>query len=211
MTLAQRLSGRLLLHGEPWETYIRMLRVFDERRRLRITFDRGTLELMTLSPRHEHYKSFLGRMVTTLTEEAGLPVASYGSLTLKRRGKQRGLEPDECFWIANADRVRAMRTFDLRRDPPPDLVIEVDMSRSSVDRMEIYADLNVPEVWRFDGRTLTIYILTENTRYRVASSSGVFPFVQPSDLHRQLRQLSRKDENVIIAEFRSWIRRRLDR
>src|SRR5260221_3831993 len=150
---------RLVLYGEPWETYVRLLRIFDERRHLRITYDRGALEIMTLSPEHEQWKRLIGRLIETLTEELGLPLAEYGSMTIKRRKKLRGLEPDECFWIQNEALVRNLKKYDLRRDPPPDLIVEVDISRSAVNRMGIYAALNVPEVWRLRKEQLEFHIL----------------------------------------------------
>ena len=90
---------RLVLAGVDWQTYRRLLRIFDGRH-IRLTYDRGVLEIMTLSPEHECYKKLLARLVEALTEELGLPMASFGSMTMKRRRKQRGLEPDECYWIS---------------------------------------------------------------------------------------------------------------
>src|SRR5260221_2335833 len=97
---------RFVLYGEPWEPYVRLLRMFDDRRHLRITYDRGALEIMTLSSEHEQWKRLIARLIVALTEELGLPIAEYGSMTMKRRKKQRGLEPDDCFWIQNEAQVR---------------------------------------------------------------------------------------------------------
>jgi Uma2 family endonuclease len=129
--------------------------------------------------------------------------------TLRRRRRQRGLEPDRCFWIANAARMAGRRRVDLRVDPPPDLAIEVDVTRSSLDRMGIYAALAVPEVWRLDGDVLTFHVLGA-AGYAEAPASQSFPLVSPADLMgfvQQGRQAG--DENAVVRQFRDWIRRRL--
>src|SRR5437879_9096161 len=104
---------RLVLGSIPWRTYERLLRIFDDRH-LRITYDRGALEIMTLSPEHEQWKHLIGRLIIAITEELGLPLVGYGSMTMKRRKKLRGLEPDECFWIQNESLVRNLKKYDLR-------------------------------------------------------------------------------------------------
>src|SRR4051812_38419232 len=108
---------RLVLYDVPWETYTRLLRLF-VKRSFRLTYDRGTLEIMTLSPEHEGYSYILGRFIDALTEELGLPIKGGRSTTFRRRKRQRGLEPDNCFWIASEPRVRGKNKIDLRVDPP---------------------------------------------------------------------------------------------
>src|SRR5437868_5984098 len=95
---------RLVLYSVTWREYGRLLRAL-QHRRLRLTYDRGVLEIMTLSFGHERYGSFLGRLAVTLTEELSLPVAEGGSTTFRRRKKQKGLESDNCYWIQNAHLV----------------------------------------------------------------------------------------------------------
>lgn len=199
---------RLVLYSEPWETYTRLLRLFDERRHLRITYDRGALEIMTLSAEHEGWKHLIGRLVATLTEELNLPIAGYGSLTMKRRGKLKGLEPDECFWIANEHLVRNLKRYVPRRDPPPDLVVEVEVSRSALNRIGIYAKLQVPEVWRFDGARCEFLLLDESGTLVPAMHSRSFPTLAASDIEHFLSLRGTIDENGLIRQFREWIRAR---
>ena len=111
-----------------WAAYGRLLRAFGNRPGMRLTYDRGTLELMTLSHEHESASYLLARFVDALTEELGLPVKGGKSTTFRRRQKRRGLEPDSCWWIANEPLVRGKTRIDLRRDPPPDLGLEVDVN-----------------------------------------------------------------------------------
>jgi Uma2 family endonuclease len=202
-------AQRLVLHDVDWQTYGRLLRIFAERRSVRLTYDRGVLEIM--SPLHEHESdaSFLGRLAVTLTEELGLPVKAGGSTTFRRRRRRRGLEPDECYWIANEPRVRGKRHIDLRIDPPPDLAIEVDVTRSSLDRLNIYSALGVPEVWRLTDQGLKIHVLARDGRYAECPNSQAFPLVTPADLSGFLAQRSQRDENAVVQQFRAWVRLQL--
>jgi Uma2 family endonuclease len=164
---------------------------------------------MTLSFEHERYGHFLGRMVVTLTEELDQEVAEGGSVTLRRRKKQRGLESHNCYWIQNEHLVRDKKIIDLRTDPPPDLAIEADISHSSLNRMTIYAALRVAEVWRFDGEDLEFHILQPNGEYAIEEESRAFPGLRSKDLLPFLKLLEKRGANEVIRQFRSWIRRRL--
>ena len=164
---------RLVLEDVSWRTYERLLRIFDERPAIRLTYDRGCLEIMTISHEHESYGRFLGRLVVTLTEELGLLLKEGGSTTFRRRHKQRGLEPDNCYWIESEPQVRGKLEIDLTIDPPPDLAIEIDVTHGSLDRLAIYATLGVPEVWRFDGQTLCFHML-EKGSHTASSESRTF-------------------------------------
>jgi Uma2 family endonuclease len=206
MPVMQATEGqRLVLYDVSWQTYGRLLRVFDERR-LRLTYDRGALEIMTLTHEHESYNEILGRLVVALTEELGLPIKGGRSTTFRRRKRRRGLEPDNCYWIASEPRVRGKNKIDLRVDPPPDLAIEIDITSSSLDRRGIYADLGVPEVWRFTDQTLTFHVLGDDQRYTLVPRSAAFPFVTPGDVFRFLALRSTLDENAVVREFRAWVR-----
>ena len=137
-----------VLHDVDWCTYTRLLRALGRQGGFRLTYDRGTLEIMSPLWEHERPAYFLGRFIDVLTEELRLPCEPGRTVTLWRRRKSRGLEPDNCYWIASVERLAGKTHIDLRVDPPPDLAIEIDFTRSSLDRMSIYAALGVPEVWR---------------------------------------------------------------
>ncbi len=205
---AERTSLRL--SAVDWRTYSQLLRIFAERPGYRLTYDRGELEIMSPLLEHDKDGRFLGRLAVTLTEELGLPVIGGGSVTMRRRGKQRGLEPDDCFWIENAARMAGRRRLDLRRDPPPDLAIEADVTHSSLNRLKIYSVLRVPEVWRLVDDTLTFLVLAPNGEYQQAAFSRSFPMVTPADLLGFLQQAREAtDQNAVVREFRVWIRQRL--
>jgi Uma2 family endonuclease len=197
-----------LLYGIDWETYIRLLRVFEKSRRLRLTYDRGTLQIMSPLWEHEGPVDLLGCFVVVLTEELQLARRAGGSVTLRRRGKQRGLEPDRCYWIASAARMQGKTHLDLRTDPPPDLAIEVDVTNSSVDRMSIYAALGVPEVWRLSSTGLTFNLL-KGRLYQVQPNSLAFPQLVAADLMGFLNQFGQVDEGPLVIQFRAWVRQQL--
>jgi Uma2 family endonuclease len=207
-SVGQPPPGRwLLLSGVDWWTYTRLLRAFAERPGIRLTYDRGTLEIMTPRLEHDDDARFLGDLVFVLTEELGLPLKRGGSATLRRRLRRRGIEADECFWIANAHRMAGRRRLDLRTDPPPDLAIEVDVSHSSLDRLGIYAALGVPEVWRLEGAALTFHVLGPDGAYQSAGVSRSFPQLTPADLLAFVQQARQAgDENAVVRDFRDWIR-----
>lgn len=207
---AQIATGqRLVLDNVDWRMYSRLLRIFAEYRGVRLAYDRGKLEIMSPLPEHESDAAFLGRLAITLTEELGLPIKEGGSMTMRRRRRQRGLEPDRCFWITNEPAVRGKRRIDLRVDPPPDLAIEVDVTSSSLNRMRIYAALGVPEVWRLDHPALSFHALGAKRVYSPISHSLSFPFVTPPDLMSFLALRGGQDENSVIRQFRVWIQQRI--
>jgi Uma2 family endonuclease len=208
-TVSKQPANRLILHGVDWKTYTRLLRALDGRPSLRLTYDRGLLEIMNLTFGHESDDYLLGRFVDALTEELRLPIAGGGSTTFRRKRKRRGLEPDNCYWVAHEPLVRGKRRIDLRVDPPPDLAIEVDILHSSLNRMSIYAALRVPEVWRFDGHTVGFHILQPDGSYTQQAHSCAFPLLSSTDLMGILALRGQVDANSIVAQFRAWVRQQL--
>jgi Uma2 family endonuclease len=199
-------SPYAVLRDIDWRTYTRLLRVF-EGRRFRLTYDRGTLEMMSPLWEHEGPAYLLGRMIDVLTEELQVPCRAGRSITLRRRRKQRGLEPDNCYWIANAAAMQGKRQLDLRIDPPPDLAIEIDVTNSSLDRMSIYASLGVPEVWRLDAAGLAFHIL-DGGSYQTRANSLSFPQLTAADLTTFLGRFGQTDDTTLLLQFRSWVRQR---
>jgi Uma2 family endonuclease len=189
--------------------YTRLLRAFDNRPRVKLTYDRGELEIMSPAQALGGFKVFLGHLVNVLTEELGLPVRGGGSATLRRRLKQKGLEPDECFWIEHAAQLAGVRRLDLSIHPPPDLAIEVDVTRSSLHRMGIYVALNVPEVWRLDDDALSFHVLGPENDYHQSETSPTFPGVTAADLLPFMRDArDAPDQNQVTRRFREWVRQR---
>lgn len=155
----EQTTQRVILRRVSWETYERLLAEHEQCSSPRFTYDRGVLEIMSPSIRHERLNRSIATMCEVIAEELHIELDNAGSTTFKRADLTRGFEPDSCFYVQNVERVRGRDQIDLTVDPPPDLVIEIDLSRSSLDRFPIFASIGVPEVWRYDGTRLTIFIL----------------------------------------------------
>lgn len=195
---------RFLLYNIDWQGYEKLLDILGDRH-IRVTYDRGNLELMSPSHRHESYAALLGRLIEALTEELGVPIKSGRSTTFKREDMARGLEPDECYYIQHEPQVRGRKAIDLTVDPSPDLALEVDITHSSLNRMGIYAALKVPELWRFDGHTLRVYILQPDGQSALSDRSAAFPFLPLAEIVRFLQLSDTMDETSLVRSFRAWV------
>lgn len=202
---------RLILNFVDWDAYVTIGDALPDRPRLRMTYDRGRLEFRTTSPEHERLKRWLSRLLETIAEEYNMPIAPFGSMTFRRPELDRGLEPDECYWIAHERDVRNLDAWEPTRDPPPDLVIEIEVSRSALDRMGIYAAMGVPEVWRFDGETFHIHLQQGDRTYQEAEASPTFPGLPTGGIVPFVRRSETEDCLTRIRNFRTWVREQLAR
>ena len=200
-TLAEQ---RTVLHNISWQTFEALLKETGEDRGSRFAYDCGTLEIMTPLFAHENPKSNLGNFIIALAEELEIEIKSAGSTTLKRKIENRGIEPDNCYYIQNEPAVRGRQELDLETDPPPDLAIEIDISSSSVNKFGIYSALGVPELWRYNGRVLKFYQLTEG-QYVDCEFSIAFPIVSVTEMSRFIEQSKTTGEIALLKSFRAWV------
>ncbi len=198
---------RVVLHDVSWEAYERLMADHAEASSPRFFYDRGTLEIMSPSAEHEEANRTLSLLVEVIAEEFGIEVRNLGSTTFKRADLARGFEPDSCFYIANLSKVKGKKEIDLAIDPPPDLVIEIDITRSSIDKMATFAVLGVPEVWRYDGERLTIFGLRTG-EYREQPESRALPSVTSADITRFLTESERLGRLDWLRKLREWARTR---
>jgi Uma2 family endonuclease len=198
-------GSRFVLYGMDWEGYETMLKLVGDRP-VRVTYDRGNLELLSPSQHHERFKTLIGILVQALTEELDIACIGAGSTTWRREDLDRGLEPDECFYLFDhAERYKG-QTIDLATDSPPDLTVEIDITHSSLDRQGIYAALGVPEVWRFDGSRLRIYRLRADKAYDEVTASHHFPFLPTDETARRLREGETMVDSRWGRQVREWVR-----
>ena len=209
MSVASLGEQRTVLRHITWSTFESLLKDMGEHRASRLIYDRGTLEIMTPLYEHEKPNRVLAKFVDALGEELNIEVSSAGSTTLKRRDLERGSEPDSSFYIENERFVRGKKAIDLRNDPPPDLVIEIDITSSSLDSFEIYASLGVPEIWRYDGKILQFFWL-EDGKYLVRDRARSFPFLPVEEVSRFLEMSQTLGETSLLREFRAWVRSQLE-
>jgi Uma2 family endonuclease len=196
------------LSGISWQTYESLRQELGDRR-LRLTYYRGDLEIMSPSPEHELSKEVLGRFVETLAEETDLQIYPLGSTTLKRAEGESGAEPDKCFYVKGIAAVRGKKRLDLTTDPAPDFVIEIDVTSSSQTRLQVYADLGVAEVWVYAETALTVYQLSGD-RYQKTTESQFFPNIPIAEIANFLQQSATTDYLDLVKQFRGWVRSQLN-
>ncbi|MGO9275652.1 MAG: Uma2 family endonuclease [Terriglobia bacterium] len=198
---------RIVLYDVSWATYEALLADHLDRSVPRFNFDQGGLEIVGPSFAHEKYNRALAQVVKTFVEEMGINVREAGSTTFKRKDWKRGFEADSSFYIKNADRMRGKTEVDPTVDPPPDLVIEIDVSSSSLNKLPIYAQFGVPEVWRYDGVRVTIYALVGG-EYVESAESLVLSGLWATELTRLLEESESSEPIVWLQALRQWVRER---
>ncbi|MBD2538462.1 Uma2 family endonuclease [Coleofasciculus sp. FACHB-SPT36] len=199
---------RTLLPNISWETLEALLIETGEDRGWRFAYDGSTLELMTPLFEHENPKIQFDRLIFALAEELQIEIKSAGSTTLKRKIANRGIEPDNCYYIQNEPAVRGKQKLDLETDLPPDLAIEIDITSSSVNKFEIYSALGVTELWRYNGRDLKFYQLTEG-KYIECEYSIAFPIVSVTEISNFIEQSKTMGEIALLKSFRAWVRQKI--
>ena len=202
-------SSGVVFHDVTWDDYEAMLRIVGERP-IRVTYDQGTMEVFMPSYGHNNDAYLLGRMVDLLTEELEIDMEGGDTTTHKRQDLGKGAEPDKCYWFGdNARRVRGKRQLDFNIDPVPDLIIEVDVTRTSLDRLKIFAALGVPEVWRSKGGTLQFLHLRADGTYRPRATSRNFTNLSVASVARFLKQARTTDKTAWIRSFRAFVREKV--
>ena len=201
-------SNRFMLEGVSFKTYHALRTDLDRSGRvIRLAFDRGKLEIMSpISYEHEWGGRVLAFLIEAIAFELNIPIASAKSTTFAREDLDRGIEPDECFYIANEPRIRFHKAIDIPNDPPPDLAIEVEVSRSSLDKLPIYAALGVPEFWRFDDGRVHILALGVEGRYEAVEASVSFPFLTKGRIESWIEERETTDQTTWLHAVHAWVR-----
>jgi len=210
-TIKRMTAGTVrVFENVPWELYEHILEGLDDRPGLRVSYDEGRLEVMSPLPEHERHKEFLVGIARILAEEFGIAVETLGSTTWKRRKILKGVEPDTCFYVANAARVIGKQHIDLESDPPPDIVVEIDHKSNSRGKFPIYAALRVPEIWLYDGKSVSMYESRGST-YSSTLRSRFFEGLSASTLTEALEMAMSQGQTAALKEFRKQIRKRRSR
>ena len=194
------LEMRRVLHGVPPKAYRKLLDALPEHH-LRHTYDGWTLEMMTPRKDHEWPSELIGGMLRALALALDIPVQSVGSTTLSAAKGGRGLQPDKAYYFGKELQVRFGEVYRPGKDPPPDLVIEVDVTNTSVPRLPIFARIGVPEIWRYVRDEVRFYRLTRQGKYLSIRHSVALPFLTPDDVTRCVNMRNEKDENSVIRAF----------
>jgi Uma2 family endonuclease len=201
----QTVSDGVLLQNISWATYEGLLNDYVDVRNPRFTYDRGDLLIMVLSAEHEEINETITLLINLFAEEFGIQSRGFGSTTYKRKDLSRGFEPDSCFYFQNEAKMRGKRRIDLAIDPPPDLVIEIDISHPTIKKLPIFASFGIPEVWRFDGKTLEIFRL-EGGEYVTSHNSLVLALVSAETITRFVDESANSGRLEWIKKVRDWAR-----
>lgn len=205
ITTSTPAEQRIVLHNISWETFEALLKETGENRGSRFAYDCGTLEIMTPLLEHESPKIQLDRFILVLAEELSIEIKSAGSTTLKNQVANRGIEPDNCYYIQNESAIRGKLKLNLEIDPPPDLAIEIDITSSSVNKFGIYSSLGVPELWRYNGQELKFYHL-ESGEYIERETSFAFPLISVRNMSDFIQQIPTQGEVALLKSFRTWVK-----
>lgn len=194
---------QLLLEDVSWSQLESILGELGNKRAARLSYSNGKLEIMVPLPKHEKAKEIIGDIVKILLTELGINHDSLGSTTLKNERMSQAVELDACFYIQNQGAVIGKKCLDLSVDPPPDLVIEIDIT--SRTQLTNYQILGVPELWRYDDQGLQINVL-QNGEYIKSASSPIFPTIPIVDLVNQYVEQSQfVGGSQALRSFRTWL------
>jgi Uma2 family endonuclease len=195
---------RVLLQNVTWTELEAILEELGEHRAARIAYDRGILEIMAPLPEHEFDKEIIGDLVKALLEELDIEFVSLGSTTFKNQFMEKGIEPDQCFYIKNEALIRGKKRLDLTIDPPPDLALEIDIT--SRTHPNIYLALNVPELWRFEKGSLKINLLQDGNYVESQSSLNFSHLPLIEVIPQYLEKSKTAGRNATLKAFRNWVR-----
>jgi len=191
---------RTVLENVRWDTFVELA----EQRRgsvPRMTYDEGVLELMSPRRQHENIGRLIGRLLETYTEVLRIEIQSVASTTFKRKDLKKAFEADESYYIKHAELIRPKEEVDLAIDPPPDLVIEVEITSSAIAKLKLFAAMGVPEVWRHDGERLEMHCLQDGN-YELTDSSKALLGLSAATIDTFLKKRFILGETALIREFR---------
>jgi Uma2 family endonuclease len=197
-------DSSLGLRHVPWDEYEALLEAVGEAKHLRISYDDGNLQIMTLSSEHENYQYRINDLVRLVSLRRRIKVLCFGSSTIKVEERGEGFEPDLCYYVRTAGVIGNKTHLDFGSDPPPDIVVEVDISHDSRSKFPIFAKFEIPEVWRYDGTALTMYGL-EQGRYVEISASRSLPLFTVGLLTQFLARGKQEDQYETMLAFDEWL------
>lgn len=198
-------TERFMLHNISWTTYESLLDDHTGASAPRFTYDRGSLEIMSPRPDHEEVNRAINLLIELVAAELDIDVRNLGSTTFRREDLERGFEPDSCFFIRSTPVVRDGRTIDLTAGPPPDLVVEVDVTHSSIDKLSLFAALGVLEVWHVDGQKVRFLVL-EGQAYVPTEESRAFPGVTSGAVSMRVSSIETTGRATWLRQVQEWAR-----
>lgn len=191
----------VVFHNVSWEDYELLLEELGEAQAVHVSYDRGTLELMTISTEHCYYAEALQSLVRLLSVRLKFRFRSFGQPTMRKSKSLAGKEPDGCYYIKSHALIGKKIRLDFAHDPPPDVVVEVDLSTNTIPKLPIYQRLQVPEVWLYDGYEMTIYRLHAEGYEPLAQSLEVPGFSSELLTNFLTASQNNEDDNQLFEEY----------
>jgi Uma2 family endonuclease len=202
-TVAIPSTQHLILWGIRWVTYQQLAADLGEQP-VRLAYDQGTLEIMTPSFEHERLNRLLADIVQAIAFGKDIAIEQAGSTDFSREDVERGFQPDSCFYLGDSVRaIQGKKRLDVSIDPPPDLVVEVDVTNRSLNKLPLYATIGVPEIWRFNLERLIVYCLN-GTTYQEERTSTVFAGVSVDDLLIFIQQADEMPRKALFFQIMRW-------
>ncbi len=191
-----------------WDEYEELLEQVGEAPGLRLSYDNGSLHVMTISSEHEKISEFISSLVGIIRLRLRINILGFGSATMRKRKVRKGKEPDACFYVQTAPLIGNRIQLDFETDPPPDVAVEIDVHHDSRPSFPTYAALGVPEIWRYDGQEMTIYCLSEGNdgrQYVEVDTSSSLPILTAQLLTEMIERLRRDGELSALLAFDEWL------
>lgn len=207
-------NASVTFHDVSWDEYEELLEQVGEAPGLRISYDNGSLQVMTISSEHEKYAFFINSLIAGIRLRLRMNILAFGSATMRKRKRKKGNEPDACFYVQTASVIGNRIQLDFETDPPPDIAVEIDVHHDSRSKFPIYAALGVPEIWRYDGKAMTIYLLAkaaadiDASLYFEQETSAALPILSAQILTETIERMRRDGELNALLAFDEWLQSR---
>lgn len=181
----------IAIHGVSWNQYVTIRKALDHVAGLRMTYLDGILEIMSPGFPHEDVKTTIARMIELYALERDIDLTGGGSTTWKKKAKKRGAEPDECYSIGKMMRI-------------PDIALEVVITSGTIDKLDVYEGLRVPEVWFWKDGAFSLFRL-EKKGYEPISKSGFLPDLDLSKIASIIK--SATSQTQAVRAYRDLLRK----
>lgn len=202
---------RVVLENINWQQFEQLLQELGAERQARLTYWRGRLEMMTPVAAHERCSRLIDSLILVLVDQLAMPITALMPITLKQAEAGCAAEPDACYYLEARPRQTEL---DLRQDPPPDLLVEVALTKSQLAKLPIYATLGIPEVWRYITTAgdemkgqLSIYQLQDD-HYVESKTSLAFPFLAAARVLEFMAQSDSMSLAAALRLLRAWVQER---
>ena len=195
------IGATLVVPQVSWDDYEILLEELAERPHFRVSYDCGKLEIMSPSRDHEKYTRFFDDLVRAYADAFDLELEKLGQTTWKLKAVGKGVEADDCYFVGNPERSMGRTTGDLEADSPPDIAVEIDITRSSLRKFSIYAGLSIPELWTYDGENVKFYKLFEG-QYIPVPESRFLPKLTGTMLAESINDSKARGQRTALHAFR---------